>query len=576
MLDVRDMSEEDKLFNFLSGLQAWAQRELRRQSVKDLPSVIATANRLVDYRVTSGSEPEKKKKDFGKDKGKSGKTKKSCYLYKGDHRMRDCPKRGKLNALVAEADDDDEGRPSRVNTLQLLGAMQGCLLYVQVQVNGKVVMSMLHTGATHNFLADREIQNLGLTLTQHSSRIKAVNSKVKSIQGVACVDLKMGSWTGNCNMMVVPLDDFDVILRMDFMLLAHAMIIPYLSGLFIANANCTSFVQGTYLQDSVRSAEKKDTLLSALQEVPDEVVEVLEEFNDVFSPKLPKRVGRVVEAVGCAVGGTIWFRVLFQRKQDSMLRMCMDYRALNKVTIKNKYPIPNVMDCFDKLTKAKYYTKIDLGSGYWQVRVARGDEPKTTCVTQYSSFKFLVMPFGLTNAPTTFCNLMNNVLYEFLDRFVVVYLDDIVVYSESLTSLEAFKKLREYELYVKKEKCEFYCEQITFLGHVISEGKIQMDSQKVQLVVDWGIPSKSTWGCVGARQHPVAFESRKLKDGELRYSIHEKEMIVVARWQEFLGEFNFDWVHRPDKHNDVADALSQKLVEEFVAALTVVESDLFA
>ncbi|KAL0325444.1 UNVERIFIED_CONTAM: RNA-directed DNA polymerase [Sesamum radiatum] len=419
--------------------------------------------------------------------------------------MRDCPKRGKLNALVAEADDDDEGRPSRVNTLQLLGAMQESLLYVQVQVNGKVVMSMLHTGATHNFLADREIQNLGLTLTQHSSRIKAVNSKVKSIQGVACVDLKMGSWTGNCNMIVVPLDDFDVILRMDFMLLAHAMIIPYLSGLFIANANCTSFVQGTYLQDSVRSAEKKDTLLSALQEVPDEVVEVLEEFNDVFSPKLPKRVGRVVEAVGCAVGGTIWFRVLFQRKQDSMLRMCVDYRALNKVTIKNKYPIPNVMDCFDKLTKAKYYTKIDLGSGYWQVRVARGDEPKTTCVTQYSSFKFLVMPFGLTNAPTTFCNLMNNVLYEFLDRFVVVYLDDIVVYSESLTSLEAFD------------------------GCISKVARIRVVCQEREIALG---------GVLVQDKHPVAFESRKLKDGELRYSIHEKEMIIVVHcldaWRQYL------------------------------------------
>ncbi|KAL0345857.1 UNVERIFIED_CONTAM: RNA-directed DNA polymerase [Sesamum radiatum] len=125
--------------------------------------------------------------------------------------------------------------------------------------------------------------------------------------------------------------------------------------------------------------------------------------------------------------------VLFQRKQNGPMRMCVDYRALDKVTIKNKYPIPNAMDLFDKLMKAKYYTKIDLRSGYWQVNVAKGDEPKTTCVTRYGSFEFLVMPLGLTNAPATFCNLMNDVLYEYLDRFVVVYLDDIVVYLESLT-----------------------------------------------------------------------------------------------------------------------------------------------
>ncbi|KAK4382005.1 hypothetical protein Sango_2915600 [Sesamum angolense] len=146
MLDVRDMPEEDKLFNFLSGLQTWAQTELRRQGVKDLPSAIATADRLVDFWVANSSDLEKKKKDSGKEKGKSGKrwkdgkfkkkkhqeetglgnketvqpnidrTKKSCYLCIGDHCMRDCLKRGKLNALVAEA-DDDEGGSTRVNRL---------------------------------------------------------------------------------------------------------------------------------------------------------------------------------------------------------------------------------------------------------------------------------------------------------------------------------------------------------------------------------------------------------------------------------------------------------------------------
>ena len=112
--------------------------------------------------------------------------------------------------------------------------------------------------------------------------------------------------------------------------------------------------------------------------------------------------------------------------------MCVDYRALNKVTVKNKYPTPNVADLFDRLSKASYFTKLDLRLGYWQVRIAEGDEAKTACVTRYGSYEFLVMPFGLTNAPTTFCNLMKDVLYEFLDRFVVVYLDDIVIYSRSL------------------------------------------------------------------------------------------------------------------------------------------------
>ena len=135
--------------------------------------------------------------------------------------------------------------------------------------------------------------------------------------------------------------------------------------------------------------------------------------------------------------------------------MCVDYRALNKVTIKNKYLIPLAAELFNRLSKGEYFTKLDLRLGYWQVRVAKGDEAKTTCVTLYGSFKFLVMPFGLTNAPETFCNLMNDVLFEFLDSFVVVYLDDIVIYSPTIEDFlvhleKVFDRLRLNQLYVKK------------------------------------------------------------------------------------------------------------------------------
>ena len=112
--------------------------------------------------------------------------------------------------------------------------------------------------------------------------------------------------------------------------------------------------------------------------------------------------------------------------------MCVDYRALNKVTIKNKYSIPLAVELFDRLSEVECLTKLDLRLGYWQVHVIEGDEAKTTCVTRCGSFDFLVMPFGLTNAPATFCNLMNDVLFDFLDSFVVAYLDDIVIYSSTL------------------------------------------------------------------------------------------------------------------------------------------------
>ena len=140
--------------------------------------------------------------------------------------------------------------------------------------------------------------------------------------------------------------------------------------------------------------------------------------------------------------------------------MCVDYRALNKVSIKNKYLIPLIAELFDILSKASYFTKLYLRSGYWQVPIVAGDDEITTSVTQYGSYDFLVMPFGLTNIRATFCNLMNDVLFDYFDAVVVVYLDDIVVYSQTLIEHEkhlrmVFQRLREHMFYVKPKKCEF-------------------------------------------------------------------------------------------------------------------------
>ena len=175
--------------------------------------------------------------------------------------------------------------------------------------------------------------------------------------------------------------------------------------------------------------------------------------------------------------------------------MSIDYRALNKVTVKNKYPIPLIADLFDQLGRAKFFAKLDLRSGYYQVRIAEGDEPKTTCVTRYGSYEFLVMPFGLTNAPATFCTLMNKIFHPFLDKFVVVYLDDIVIYSNTLEEhvdnlKKVFRLLRQNELYVKKEKCSFALGEVGFLGHRIRDGKLMMEEGKIKAIQEWDPPTK--------------------------------------------------------------------------------------
>ena len=168
--------------------------------------------------------------------------------------------------------------------------------------------------------------------------------------------------------------------------------------------------------------------------------------------------------------------ILFQKKHDRSLRLCIDYQALKKIIVRNTYPIPLIADLFDQLSHAKYFTKVDLRSSYYLVRITDGDELKTAFVTRYGAFEFLVIPFGLRNAPTTFCTLMNQVLYEYLDKFVVGYLDDVVVYSATMEEhlAKVFQKLRDNQLYVKRGKCFFAHVNIKFLGHMVDRGHIKM------------------------------------------------------------------------------------------------------
>jgi hypothetical protein len=185
--------------------------------------------------------------------------------------------------------------------------------------------------------------------------------------------------------------------------------------------------------------------------------------------------------------------VLFVHKKDGTLRMCVDYRALNKATVKNRYPLPRIDDLFDRLSGAKVFSRIDLRLGYYQIRIAEGDEEKTACCMRYGSYEFLMMPFGLTNAPATFCTLMNDIFREWLDDFVVVYIDDILIYSSSLEEHEehlckVFQRLRENKLYAKLEKCEFGVTEVDFLGHRITQEGLKMDDHKVKAILDWEPP----------------------------------------------------------------------------------------
>jgi hypothetical protein len=181
-------------------------------------------------------------------------------------------------------------------------------------------------------------------------------------------------------------------------------------------------------------------------------------------------------------------------KKDGTQRMCVDYQSLNEVTIKNKYPLPRIKDLFDQMKGASIFSKIDLRSGYHQLKIWDSDIPKTAFCTQYGLYEYTVMSFGLTTAPAYFMYVMNKVFMEYLDRFVVVFIDDILIFSKTMEEHEenrilVLEKLRSNQLYAKFSKCEFWLIEVVFLGHVISVGGVSVDPGKVKDVLNWMPPT---------------------------------------------------------------------------------------
>ncbi|KAL0463296.1 UNVERIFIED_CONTAM: Retrovirus-related Pol polyprotein from transposon [Sesamum latifolium] len=616
MLDIRDMSEKDKLFTFMEGLKLWVRLELQRQRVTDLGTAMTAAERLTDFASETRKErptmpnPVQNKaggaKSFRSNSNRGGGDRKpyaqtvrrAVQAGTSPRRIDRGRRRGVLDALSAkpvepqasasggndpEEDEDNLGAISQwCNTLshqvtakktvpprvgKTVPALTGShpkdeakprnprkngLMFVDVKIHGKTIRAMIDTGATHNYLASAEVERLRFVLEKGVGRVKAINSDAQPIAGVAkSVLINVGAYEGKTNLSVVVMNDFKLILGLDFLRDTRTAVLPHVDSLMMMGSKpcviptlagrtgeknlwAMQFEKGCKRSElSYLCTLHFDEIEKASGPIPGVIKKLLKEFEDVMPDELPRKLPskRAVDHKIELVPGTkpparapyrilqpelVELRkqlkdmlesgiikpakspygapVLFQKKADGSLRMCCDYRALNKIIVKNKYPIPLVADCFDRLSQAKYFTKIDLRSGYWQVRIKEGDEAKTTVVTRYEAFEFLVMPFGLTNAPATFSTLMNQVLHGFLDKFVVVYLDDIVIYSRTLAEhvehlRQVLARLREYELYAKVSKCSFAQETISFLEHIVERGRIRMDPKKVQAIEEWQPPS---------------------------------------------------------------------------------------
>ncbi|GJW88629.1 putative reverse transcriptase domain-containing protein [Tanacetum coccineum] len=259
--------------------------------------------------------------------------------------------------------------------------------------------------------------------------------------------------------------------------------------------------------------------------------------------------------------------VLFVKKKDGSFRMCIDYRELNKLTVKNRYPLPRIDDLFDQLQGSSVYSKIDLRSGYHQLRVREEDISKTAFRTRYGHYEFQVMPFGLTNAPAVFMDLMNRVCKPYLDKFVIVFIDDILIYSKNKQEHEEHLKLilellKKEELYAKFSKCEFWIPKVQFLGHVIDSEGIHVDPAKIESIKDWTSPKSPTeirqfLGLVGYY--------RRFIEG---FSKIAKPMTKLTQ-----KKVKFEW---GDKQEAVFQLLKQKLCSAPILALPKGSEDFIA
>ncbi|GJR30853.1 RNA-directed DNA polymerase [Tanacetum coccineum] len=265
-------------------------------------------------------------------------------------------------------------------------------------------------------------------------------------------------------------------------------------------------------------------------------------------------------------------------KQGGAYRMCIDSRAVNKITIKYRFPIPRFEDLLDQLHGASIFSKIDLRSGYHQIRMRPGDEWKTAFKTRDGLYEWMVMPFGLSNAPSTFMRLMNHVFKDLIGRCVVVYFDDILVFSQDITQhirhlRDVFSILQNQKLFANRAKCHFLSREVLFLGYIVSGDGIRMDESKVEAITTWPPPTSvhekkvtqapvlalpnfqvafqvecdasgvGIGGVLSQDGRPITFFSEKLNEARQKYSTYDKEFYAIIRsleyWRHYLlpGEF---------------------------------------
>ncbi|GJT90120.1 putative reverse transcriptase domain-containing protein [Tanacetum coccineum] len=498
-------------------------------------------------------------------------------------------------------------------------------------LNNRYASILFDTGADRSFVSTAFSSRIVITPTalDHDYNVELADGRIVGLNTIirGCT-LNLLNHPFNIDLMPVELGSFDVIIGMDWLAKYHAVIvcaekivrIPFGDEILIVRGDGSSNKHGTRLniisctkaqeyltkgchvflanitatKDEDKSKEKR------LEDVP-----VVQEFPEVFPEDLPgiPPTRQVEFRIDLVPGATPVARapyrlapsemkelaeqlqeltdkgfirpssspwgapVLFVKKKDGSFRIYIDYKELNKLTVKNRYPLPMIDDLFDQLQGSSIYSKIDLRSGYHQLRVREEDIPKTSFRTRYSHYEFQVMSFSLTNALAVFMDLMNRVCKPYLDKFVIVFIDDILIYSKSKKEHEEhlrqiLKLLKKEELYAKFSKCEFWISRVQFLGHVIDCRGIHVDPAKIESIKDWASPKTPT-------------EIRQFLGlaGYYRRFIEGFSKIAKSITKLTQKGVKFDW---GDKHEAVFQLLKQKLCNAPILALPEGSEDFIA
>ncbi|GJZ64974.1 putative reverse transcriptase domain-containing protein [Tanacetum coccineum] len=443
------------------------------------------------------------------------------------------------------------------------------------------------------------------------------------------------------NLMPIKLGSFDIVIGMDWLSKYHARIICDEKVVHIPIDGETLIIRGDQSKTrlNLMSCIKTERYISRgyqvfiaqvmekksnekrLEDIP-----VVREFLEVFPEDLPGlppvrqvefQINLIPGAAPIARAPYILAPSEIQELSDQLQEMCIDYRELNKLTIKDRYPLPKIDDLFNQLQGLIVYSKIDLRSGYHQLRFRDEDIPKTAFRTRYRHYEFQVMPFGLTNAPVVFMDLMNRVCKPYLDKFVIVFIDDILIYSrnkeEHVDHLRIILELLKKEkLYAKFSKCDFWISIVQFLGYVIHSQGIHVDPVNIKAKLceapilalpegnkDFVVYCDASHQGLGAvlmqREKVIAYASRQLKPHEENYTTHDLELGAVVfalkiwrhylygtkctvftdhkslqhildqkelnmrqrRWLELLTDYDCETCYHPGKKNVVADTLSR-------------------